>query len=130
MLISGIASAQRLQSYNNQSQFDSTTVGTVGSKVTVIIGYPVSNINITFNSLVALDSIKFYQVNYYGDTVLQKFKLSTSDTLKTLLTGFSGVTQVLIDNPCSALYILRANAVALTTTRVVYIRTRGIYELN
>lgn len=130
VLISGVTFAQVNQEFNAQGQFDSTTVGTVGSKVRLQSGYPLSNVSITFNSVVALDSIKIYRIGYYGDTTLQKFKMSTSDTLKTLLTGFTGVVEILIDNPISAFYIQRANAVLLTTTRVVYIRPRGIYQVN
>jgi len=76
--------------------------------------------------LVALDSIRIYRIGFYGDTTLQKFKMSTSDTLKTLLTGFTGVVEVLLDNPTQEYYVQRVNAVLLTTTRVVYIRFRGI----
>jgi len=130
LFISCVTFAQVNQEFNTQGQFDSTTVGTVGSKVRLQSGYPLSNVSITFNSVVALDSIRIYRIGYYGDTTLQKFKMSTSDTLKTLLTGFTGVVEILIDNPISAFYIQRANAVLLTTTRVVYIRPRGIYQVN
>jgi len=126
LFVTGYSSAQQLKTVNVQGQFDSTTVGTVGSKVRLDFGFPVLNPSITFNALVALDSIRIYRVGYYGDTTLQKFKMSTSDTLKTLLTGFTGVVEILLDNPTHQYYIPRVNAVLLTTTRVVYVRLRGI----
>jgi len=126
LFIAGYSSAQQLKSVHVQGQFDSTTVGTVGSKVRLNFGFPVLNPSLTFNALVALDSIRIYRIGFYGDTTLQKFKMSTSDTLKTLLTGFTGTVEVLLDNPAQEYYVPRVNAVLLTTTRVVYIRFRGI----
>ncbi len=121
LLISGVTFSQSMEYVTSSQSFDTTTV-----RLNFGVGFPLSNVRFDCSAFVALDSIKMYGINDANDTVVQRFTLNTSDTVKALLTGFTGNYTLIIYslNPLTAApyrkYLLhRANAVPMASTRTI-----------
>lgn len=121
LFVSSAIYSQTLEYVTSSQSFDTTTV-----RLNFGVGFPLSNVRFDCSTFVALDSIKMYGINDANDTVVQRFTLNTSDTVKTLLTGFTGNYTLIIYslNPLTAApyrkYLLhRANAVPMASTRTI-----------
>jgi len=121
LLISGVVSSQTKDYVSVSQSFDTTTV-----RLNFGTGFPISDVRFDCSTFVALDSIKLYGINDANDTVVQRFTLNTSDTVKTLLTGFTGNYTLIIYSlntltatPYRKYLLYRANVIPMASTRTI-----------